>query len=178
MGPVGHTLISGVVGGGIWVVTGSTAAVPLAVGVGVLMDGDHLYDFHQWYIKRRRDKVYLLLHAWEYSMAGLVVLALGFYHPLFLATVLVHLTHVATDHWHNGLSRFGYSIIYRMVKRFDVSFVSPHYDMTTQYQGFPRLLPFGRLLEPWFRRRIQPWFDKRMNDTPHTNAGIGLEYDD
>jgi len=46
----------------------------VAVGVGVFMDADHLYDCYQRYIKGNLTKTYLLLHAWEYSIAGLGVL--------------------------------------------------------------------------------------------------------
>ena len=51
MGPVGHTVISSVLGAAIWLATDSVEAAGVAVGVGVLMDVDHLYDCYQRYIK-------------------------------------------------------------------------------------------------------------------------------
>ena len=61
------------------------------LGVGVLTDVDHLFDFYQWYVRRKRGRVYLLFHAWEYSIAGLLALVLVYYHPMLLAVVLAHL---------------------------------------------------------------------------------------
>jgi len=68
----------------------------VAVGVGVFMDADHLYDCFQRCIKGNLNKTYLLLHAWEYSIAGLAAL-LVYYHPILLACALAHLAHVVTD---------------------------------------------------------------------------------
>jgi hypothetical protein len=178
MGPVGHAVISGVIGGGVWIATDSTSAAATAVGFGVLMDVDHVYDYYQWYIKGRREKIYLLFHAWEYSLVGLVVLAVGFYHPLFLGAMLAHLAHVATDHLSNHLSRFSYSIIYRSVIRFDAALISPYHDVTADYQDLPRYLPFGRRFEPWFRRTIQPWFEKRIKEVPISKQRSGYQPDD
>jgi len=84
LGPVGHTLISTALGGGIRVATDSPEAAASTVGVGVLMDLDHRYDYCQRYIKGNLNKTYLFLHAREYSTAGLGILPLVFYHPLLL----------------------------------------------------------------------------------------------
>ena len=119
MGPIGHTAVSGGVAGIVLATTGSTPAAGLTLAVGVLLDLDHLYDFYQWYVRRRADKIHILLHAWEYSIMGLVVLGWFFYHPLVLAVVVAQLSHVATDHLRNRLSLFGYSITYRVIKGFD-----------------------------------------------------------
>jgi hypothetical protein len=156
-------VVSGAVGGGIWAATGSPAAAGLALVVGVFMDLDHLYDFYQWYIRGRKNKVYVFFHAWEYSALGLALLGLVFYHPLFLAAVLAHLGHVASDHFHNRLSRFGYFILYRMIHKFDPAVIMPHQNVLDSYRSWPRMLPFGRRLEPWFQRRIEPWFLERVN---------------
>ena len=127
MGPVGHATVSTVVGGGVWAATGSLKAGALTVAVGVLMDADHAYDFYQWYIRRNQDKIFVFLHAWEYSIVGLALLASVFYHPLFLATVAAHLSHVITDQLHNRVSPLGYSITYRIIKGFDASVIAPHH---------------------------------------------------
>ena len=96
MGPVGHTVLSSALGAAIWFATESVAAAGVAVGVGVLMDVDHLYDCYQRYIKGNLNKVYLLFHGWEYSIAGIGLL-LVYYHPILLACILAHLFHVVTD---------------------------------------------------------------------------------
>ena len=61
-----------------------------------------------------------VFYAWEYSIIGLVM-GLVYYHPVLLAAVLAHLGHVATDHFHNGISTWGYSITYRAFDRALVS---------------------------------------------------------
>lgn len=170
MGPVGHAVISGAVGVGA--ATGSPAAGGLALGVGVLMDSDHLYDFYQWYIRGKSNRIYILFHAWEYSAVGIIALASLFFHPLVLAVVLAHLAHVATDHFHNRLPRFAYFIVYRILKRFETKFITPGYNVMNSYQTWPLLIPFGKALLPWFRRRIEPWFEARVQRASGTAASV------
>lgn len=162
MGPLGHTVISSAVGVGVGAATGSPEAGAIALGAGVLMDADHLFDFYQWYIKGRSSRIYVLFHAWEYSAIGLVTLAAIFFHPFLLGVVFAHLVHVATDHLHNRLSPFAYFICYRIIKRFDSAQIAPGYDVMYAYRGWPKLFPFSRWLTPWFQRRIEPWFEERV----------------
>ncbi len=171
MGPVGHAVISGTVGVGVGAATGSPAAGGVALGVGMLMDIDHLYDFFQWYIRRRPDRIYIVLHAWEYSTAGIIVLASLFFHPILLAVVLAHLAHVATDHFYNRLPPLVYFMAYRLLKRFDTKYIVPGFNVRYSYRAWPRLIPFGKRLEPWFLRRIEPWFQARLKQSTLTPAG-------
>ena len=168
MGPVGHAVISGSVGVAVGAATGSPAAGGLALGVGVLMDSDHLYDFYQWYIRGKSNRIYILFHAWEYPALGVIALAALFFHPLLLAVVLAHLAHVATDHLHNRLHPFAYFITYRILKRFDTKFITPGHNVMNSYRGWPLLIPFGKRLLPWFRRRIEPWFEARVQQASRT----------
>lgn len=162
MGPVGHGVISAGIGGAVWGATGSAGAGAVALGVGTLVDLDHLYDYYQWYIRRRTKKLHIFLHAWEYSIVGLLVTGLAYYHPLLLGTVLAHLGHVVTDHFHNRLAPFGYSITYRTIVGFEASVIAPDQDVEHSYHAWPHLLPFGWLIEPWFNRRIEPWIQGRL----------------
>ena len=162
MGPVGHTTVSAGIGAAVWAATGSPAAGGAALGVGVLVDVDHLFDFYQWYVRRRSGRIYLFFHAWEYSVAGLLVAGLLFYHPVLLAIALSHLGHIAADHFHNRMAPWGYSVIYRLAVRFDSNLVSPHRDVLDSYKAWPKLVPFGRYLEPWYQRKIEPWFRSRI----------------
>ena len=164
MGPVGHTAISAGIGAGVWGATGSPAAGATALGVGVLIDVDHLFDYYLWYVRRKRGKVYLILHAWEYSILGLLVVGFAYYHPLLLAAALAHLGHVTTDHFHNNLTRWSYSMTYRVLIGFDAARVSPYYDPVFSYKSWLKLVPFGKRLEPWYQRRIEPWFRSRVSD--------------
>ena len=172
MGPLGHTVISGAVGGGVWLATGSAAAAGAAMGAGVLIDVDHLYDYYQRYIKRRQNKVYVLFHAWEYSLIGLLILTIAFYHPVLLGLLLGHLSHVATDHSVNRLSPFGYSIIYRLFKSFDRSYIAPQNHERHSYGIFKKLLPFDRWLEHWLDRRIERWLFARSKRRPKPEARL------
>ncbi len=158
MGPLGHTVISGAVAGGVWAATGSPAAAGIALGVGVLMDVDHLYDYYRWYVKRKNGKIFVLLHAWEYSLAGLAVWAFVFLNPLFLGAVLGHLAHVTTDHATNHPSRFGYSIVYRVAKGFDAAYIlSPNNPGHAHTPAF-WLLKLDRRLGNWLEYRIKALF--------------------
>ena len=162
MGPVGHSVISVAIGAGVWGATGSPAAGAVAVGVGVLVDLDHLYDFYNWYIRRKRRKLHILFHGWEYSIAIFFILGLVYYHPLLLAAALAHLAHVGADHFRNGLVPLGYSVIYRVWVRFDASVVAPGRDVTQSYRAWVHMIPLGHFIEPWFRRRIEPWILSRL----------------
>ena len=169
MGPIGHTVISSAVAGGTWAITGSPAAAGVALGVGVLMDVDHVYDYYQRYVKGKKDRVYVLFHAWEYPMI-MSFIRLVFYHPFLLAVILGHLAHVTTDHVWNRLTPFAYSITYRAIKGFDSRHIAPHHHVMDSYRSLPRLLPLGHRVEPWFQRKIAPWFLARIDRTSPNEA--------
>lgn len=175
MGPIGHTVVSGAVGGGVWLATGSPMAAGVALGIGVLIDIDHLYDYYQRYANGRRNKIYVLGHAWEYSGIGVAVLALVFYHPVLLGAVLGHFAHVATDHFMNRLSPFAYSISYRLIKGFDKAYIAPHRHVEHSHRRLAKMLPFERRLQLWILRRTKQWFlarARRISGKPaHTIAG-------
>ena len=164
MGPIGHSAISTGIGVGIWGITGSPAAGGAALGVGVLTDLDHLIDYYQWYIRRKKNRIFLFFHAWEYGMIGLMVLSIFYYHPIFLAAVLAHLGHVATDHFHNRMAPWGYSITYRAFVQFDRTRITPHHNVLRSYESWLRMVPFGSRLEPWYQRKIEPWFRSRIGN--------------
>jgi len=164
LGPVGHSAISAAIGAGVWGVTGSPAAGGVALGVGILNDVDHLFDFFQLYIRRKKGKTFLLFHAWEYSIAGLLVVVLVYFHPLLLAAVLGHLGHVGADHFHNRRAPLAYFIAYRALVRFDTARIAPNQHMLHSYKSWPGMLPFGTRLEPWYQRNIEPWFRSRIDE--------------
>ena len=151
----------------MWAVTGSLPAAALTLTVGVLMDVDHVYDYYKWYIRRQPNKIYLWFHAWEYSIAGLLLL-IWFYHPLLLAAVLAHLAHVITDHFHNQLSPLGYSLTYRIARGFEAPSIAPTHNVSTTYWHLLKALPFGRRLAPWFERRAAE-IDRQSAAAPSAN---------
>ena len=158
MGPLGHTVVSGAVAGGVWAATGSPAAAGIALGVGVLMDVDHLYDYYRWNVKPKNGKVFILFHAWEYSLAGLAVWAFVFLNPLLLGAVLGHLAHVITDHAANHLSRYAYSILYRVAKGFDAAYILSSSDSGHSHRPAFWLLQLDRRLGNWLECRIEALF--------------------
>ena len=170
MGPLGHAVISGALGVGVGAAAGSPEAGATALGVGVLMDVDHLFDFYRWYVRGKGKRIYMLFHAWEYSAAGVIALAVVFFHPLFLALVLAHLVHVATDHFHNRLPPWAYFISYRIARKFDTAYITPGYNVMYSYANWHRMLPFNSKLSPWFRRSIEPWFARRVERVHSADA--------
>ena len=166
MGPIGHTVVSTVIGASIWGVTGSPAAGGVALGVGVLVDIDHSVDYYQEWVKRRPHLVLKLFHAWEYSIIGLLVLGFIYYHPILLAATVVHLGHLALDHYHHRPNPLTYFISRRTWLRFDARKIEPGKRIRQSYEDFPNKLPLGRLWEPWYRRKIEPWFAARLTIAP------------
>ena len=139
------------------------------------MDIDHVFDYYHWFIKRKPRKIYVLLHAWEYSFLGLVALVLLGSDPLFLAVVLGHLAHVTSDHLYNGLPRFSYFISYRFAKRFVIAPQQRHGHPDAQHGdhlNISGLLPFGRFFAPWLDRKFGPWIkDRMLQDDRRTHHG-------
>ena len=110
------------------------------------------------------DQAVPFFHAWEYGIAGLLALLFLFYDPIFLAIVLAHLGHVATDQFHNGLDTRSYFITYRALIKFDAVRITGYDNVHYAYTVWPGLLPFGERLGPWYVRKIEPWFRSRLND--------------
>ena len=96
-------------------------------------------------------------------MVGLIALGFGIYHPILLSVVAAHLGHVATDHLHNRLGPWSYFLTYRILTGFDVSRIAPNHDVLHSYKFWPGMLPFGKQIEPWYRRKVEPWFRSRIS---------------
>ena len=161
MGPVGHTVISTAVGTSVWGVTGSPVAGVVAAGVGVLVDVDHLVDLYQSCVRRKTHLVIVPFHGWEYSIAAIFILCFVFYHPIFFAALMGHLTHVATDHFHNRLTPLGYFVLYRAWVRFDAKKIAPGRDSAYFHHNLTSVFPLRGLWEPWYLRKLEPWFSAR-----------------
>ena len=95
-------------------------AIPTAVATGVLIDADHVPDYYLWYWKRDRRRIFVPLHAWEFVIAGLVMLLVAWHGPVILAAVLGYLGHLTSDQLRNRLAHpLTYSILFRLYARFD-----------------------------------------------------------
>ena len=121
MGPIGHTVVSTGVGVGVWAATGSPFAVPAAAAAGVLVDADHLLDYYLWYGRNDKRRLFVLLHAWEFAVAGLALVAAFGGGPILWAAVLGYLSHVVGDHVANHPTHpLAYSLGYRIYAKFDL----------------------------------------------------------
>ena len=145
MRPIGHSAISTVGGASVWGATGSPIAGGVAVSVGVVVNVDDLVDLYQSWIRRKTDLVIALFHGWEYSIAGLLILAFVSYHPVFLAAIVGHLSHVATDHFHNRLTPLGYFVLYRAWIRFNARKIAPERDSAYFHHNLTSFFPFRGL---------------------------------
>lgn len=152
MGPVGHTVASLGIGGGVWAATGSPMAVPAAAAAGVLVDADHILDYFNWYWRRDLRRVFLLLHGWEMGVVGLLVVLAGAYHPVFLAAVLGYLGHLVGDHLANKpLHPLSYSIVFRAFHGFDhTRLFAP--SEGTFYESMAKTIPLWRFIQPVFAK--------------------------
>ena len=66
-------------------------------------------------------------HAWEYSLVGLVALSAFWYHPLLLAAVLGHISHLVIDQITNQIHPLAYLIVYRASRGFKRVHLTPYW---------------------------------------------------
>ena len=150
MGPIGHTAVSAALGAIVWSATDEPLAIPFAVAAGVLIDADHVEDFFDPGDDRRARYMVRLLHAWEYSALGLIAYLTVWAHPLLLAATLGHLSHLVLDQATNSVHLLGYSLSFRLSRRFRRRQLSPSL-FDPESQAF-RTLGIPR---PWWGR-IEP----------------------
>ena len=154
MTPVRHTAISLGVGAAVWAASGEPLAVPVAFGAGVLNDSDHLIDYYFWFKKRDVRRLYLALHSWEISAAG-VLMALAFgNHSLLLAAILAHVGHLIADFVANRpRSILTYSLVYRAAVRFDRDrLIDPPLDNLSN--TLAHNIPLWRQIEPRLPEKV------------------------
>jgi len=123
-----------------------------------------VFDYYQWYVRRKLSKRYLFFHAREYSIIALVLVGIFYYRPVLLAAAMAYLGHVATDCFHNGISPWGYSITYRAFVRFETARVAPRYRVLNAYTSRIGFILFGNMLRPWYERKIVPWIQSKTCD--------------
>ncbi len=96
--------------------------------------------------------MFLLLHEWRYCVAGLL-----------LAAALAHPGQIATDHFHNRLSSWGYYLIYRAWAVFDVARIAPDHNVLDSCRPWAQMVPFDERISPWYQRNIELWFHSRTH---------------
>ncbi|MCI0438607.1 MAG: metal-dependent hydrolase [Chloroflexi bacterium] len=150
MGPIGHAVVAAGIGAGVWAATGSPFAVPIAVAGGVLPDVDHFVDYH--FDKKDEDgrnwHMFRLLHAWEYALAGLIVLLGFWFHPLLLALVLGQASHIFLDQLANRPRALAYSFLYRAMYNFERRRLTPRIYKPEYIRRFKEPKPRWAKYEP------------------------------
>lgn len=120
--PHKHLAISTIVGAAAWWQTGTAAAMGAALAGGVLPDLDHVVDY-AYYYWRRKHRLILPLHGYEYAVVGLICAVL-WSAPLIAVATLSYFIHLLADQVENQTNRFGYSILYRTWQRFRLEQIS------------------------------------------------------
>lgn len=151
-----HVVTSAAAGGVTWAATGEPWALPAAMAAGVLPDGDHLLDYYVRYVQRRFDRLYLLLHGWEYLALG-IALYLVFQPGEWAIGLLVgYFTQIGGDQLFNRVRWDTYLLTARIVKRFDSMRILGR-ENDGAYMALVESLPFGRdRLRRWFEEREDP----------------------
>lgn len=150
-----HLALSTAAGGLVWAVTGEPVAVPVAIAAGVLPDIDHLLDYYVKYVRRDGRFQFLLLHGWEYLVAGLAVYLFWLQEPWLLAAVAGYATQIAGDQVSHDTARWD---TYLVTSRATKGFRAPRgcgLGNGRAYQSLVDSVPFGReALTRWFERRL------------------------
>ena len=156
MGPIGHTLASLGVGVGVWGVTGSPLAIPVAFAAGVLPDLDHITDFFSRLDPKENGRSILMLrpfHAWEISVICLVAVLAFSWGDLFWAAVLGYLSHLILDQTANRVHPLAYCLTFRILKGFRRRHLSPRvYD--PDFVASRHSMPLWGRLEPSIWRLV------------------------
>lgn len=138
MKPLGHAAISTVIAGGSYLATGSPPVALSALGIGVLVDGDHLFDYGYYLIYKKRcrqwpqptqfikssymeenRKTFLPLHSFE-MLAAIWGICLAFFSmPLALLLSISFVAHLFMDYFTYRPHPLSYFLTYRIMKRFD-----------------------------------------------------------
>lgn len=151
-----HMGASAAAGVGVWGVTGDPIAVPVAIAAGVLPDVDHVVDFYNWYWRRSRRRVLLLLHAWEWVIALYAIAVFAIPEPWMIALASGYFTQVALDQFGYRVRWHTYSILARATQRFESGKVLPDGAPLGSFRSLTRMMPLGRQrAEDWFLRRFQ-----------------------
>jgi len=126
MMPFGHAAVSAVVAGGIWAASGDWLKGAVAFAVGVLVDLDHIPEFTllrgqpfrlntfvRACAESRAEKMYLVLHGWEYLIA-IVIAAFLLRAPMWGVTLAApYFAHLVCDQFGNPVTVNAYWITYR-----------------------------------------------------------------
>ena len=123
-------------------------AVPAAVATGVLIDVDHVLDFYYYFAKKDTRRLFLIFHAWEYTIIALALTIGAWQNPVLVAGGLGLLGHLVGDQIANRPAHpLTYSLVFRVYTRFDRTIMFPE-TPTTLSETLHHNIPLWRLIEP------------------------------
>ena len=158
MTPIGHLVLSGGAGALVAATTGTAWPLVAAIGAGVLVDADHAVDYYYWFVRNRRDRVFYLLHGWEYLALLFFAAHVLTWNPLVLGAAVGYSTHLLGDQFANRAYPLTYSLVYRVSRGFLIDQVSRWViDSPPELSDFVplghRIVAGGRWMRSHFARR-------------------------
>lgn len=126
-----HTLVSLGFGLAFYFVFKSFASALVCFAAGVLVDVDHYFDyvrdrgfnfnlkrFFQYSYGVEYERLFIVLHGYEYFVPLALLLVLSDYHLLVLAAAMGYTQHLLFDQFTNPVKPLAYFITYRLRNRF------------------------------------------------------------
>lgn len=128
--------------------------LPATIGVGVLMDIDHIPEVYRRWVLDRPLKVWCVLHAYEWLPLAVLACWLTGWNPLAIGATLGFLGHLVSDHLANRLHPLAYCIIYRAKVGFDARHLLRGDDRLTMrwFLSLPLVGRYLLALLMWVRR--------------------------
>lgn len=133
-----HATISAVVSGGLYAAFKSPELAAASFVSGVFMDLDHLCDYvreYGWRIDVKEffrvchghqfQQAVLVLHGWEWLAVWAWLAWACAWSPWLLGILIGFCHHLVCDQLANGVSRWGYFLLWRMKKRFSFAATFP-----------------------------------------------------
>jgi hypothetical protein len=134
MKPSTHIAASAAISTSLLYTTKSELIAGASFFCGFLIDFDHVLDYIREYGFRnnakdffrifhetRFNKLFLIFHAWELVIGLFLLAALSGYNELIIGISIGMFHHLLLDQIANGVTPWGYFIIYRAVKKFSTN---------------------------------------------------------
>ena len=127
-----HVMASAGIGGVLYAAGAPPSMAVASLVAGVCIDVDHVLDyliqfgiasdwrsnFFRSFYERQYDRIYILLHGWEWA-AALILAAALLGNPLLIGAAIGVTQHLIQDQMSNGGHAAVYSLLWRIAMRFD-----------------------------------------------------------
>ena len=158
-----HMALSAATGGVLAVATGEVKLIGITFAAGVFPDIDHAFDYYNWYIRQKTERLFLILHGWEYLAAFFALYVFVFQEPWMLAISIGYATQIGTDQIFNQPRWHTYFLTSRAARGFRWSHLMRDRPADESYLSLMASIPI-------FREPIKAWFERRIGD-PESAAG-------